>query len=240
MVGVGRSDPMDFHALEAMQCMVERRQGGETGVKPVQLIDRRGGLEGRPGGALVQRLARGRLVAFGFDPRTDRSPTDGPQNLTANDELRRLARHPSAYFIDYADGTHATLLMLNGVVADYTFAARLRGSDRIESTQFLLPPNPNVAYSACLMHKVEEMIETGPGSLPGRANAARERRARELSRVENPGEPPRSKRPISTSIIPRRNVAVLPDVTRSLERGGGSFASGGLIERKSQEIRSQR
>jgi hypothetical protein len=37
-VGVGISDAMDFHALEALQCMVERRQGGETGVKRVQLI----------------------------------------------------------------------------------------------------------------------------------------------------------------------------------------------------------
>ena len=27
MVGEGGSDAMDFHALEAMQCMVERRKG---------------------------------------------------------------------------------------------------------------------------------------------------------------------------------------------------------------------
>ena len=39
MVGVGGSDPMDYHALEVMQCMVERRKGGETGVKSVQLIE---------------------------------------------------------------------------------------------------------------------------------------------------------------------------------------------------------
>ena len=89
-----------------------------------------------------------------------------PQSLTESDELRRLVRHPSAYFIDYADGTRATLLMLDGAVADYTFAARLRGSNRLESTQFLLPPNPNVAYSACLMHKVEEMLETGQAPYP--------------------------------------------------------------------------
>ncbi len=58
MVGVGASDPMDFHALEAMQCMVERRRGGETGVKHVQLIDGRCGLAGRPRRALVPRAAR--------------------------------------------------------------------------------------------------------------------------------------------------------------------------------------
>ena len=38
MVGEGGSDAMDFHALEGLQCMVERRRGGETGVRAVQLI----------------------------------------------------------------------------------------------------------------------------------------------------------------------------------------------------------
>jgi hypothetical protein len=88
------------------------------------------------------------------------------QNLAAGDELRGLTRRPAAYFIEYLDGTRATLLMLNGAAADYTFAARVRGETRVRSTQFLLPPNPNVAYSACLMHKVEEMIETGKAPYP--------------------------------------------------------------------------
>ena len=39
MVGEGGSDPMDFHALEGLQCMVERRRGGETGIKAVQLVE---------------------------------------------------------------------------------------------------------------------------------------------------------------------------------------------------------
>src|SRR5499427_9764844 len=39
MVGVGGSDAMDFHALEGLQCMVERRRGGEAGVKAVQLLE---------------------------------------------------------------------------------------------------------------------------------------------------------------------------------------------------------
>ena len=39
MVGVGGSDAMDYHALEAMQCMIERRRGGETGIKAVRMIE---------------------------------------------------------------------------------------------------------------------------------------------------------------------------------------------------------
>ena len=34
--------------------------------------------------------------------------------------------------------------LLNGAVGDYTFACRLRDTDKIASTQFLLPPTPNV------------------------------------------------------------------------------------------------
>jgi hypothetical protein len=34
------------------------------------------------------------------------------------------------------------------------------------STQFLLTPEPNVTYSACLMSKAEEMFETGVSPYP--------------------------------------------------------------------------
>ena len=59
MVGEGGSDPMDFHALEALQCMVERRGRGETGVKSVQMIEGdavwKAGEEGRWSKELLDR-----------------------------------------------------------------------------------------------------------------------------------------------------------------------------------------
>jgi hypothetical protein len=95
------------------------------------------------------------------------SRSDTPQGLTVKDgrtqdlvhdgEMPKLAKTPWAYFIEYADGLKATLLMLNGAVADFNFAVRVKGSG-IQSTQFLLTPEPNVTYSACLIGKVEEMI----------------------------------------------------------------------------------
>jgi len=88
------------------------------------------------------------------------------QNLVESGELRKLAKNPAAYFIEYQDGLKATLLMLNGALKDFNFAARLAGEPRFQSTQFLLTPEPNVTYSACLMRKVEEMFSTGVPPYP--------------------------------------------------------------------------
>lgn len=164
MVGVGGSDPMDYHALEAMQCMVERRKGGETGVRSVQMIEGdavwKAGDEGRWSNRLLEAaLSRSDSIqgATELDSR--------PQNLASNRELPRLVPKPAAYFIERKDGLRTTLLMLNGAVQDYTFAARLKNG-RIVSTQFFLPPTPNVTYSARLVAQIEEMLVTGKAPYP--------------------------------------------------------------------------
>jgi hypothetical protein len=164
-VGIGSSDAMDFHALEALQCMLERRKGGETGVTAVQLLSGEAVWQAGKDSRWSRELLKAALSRS--DSLQGLTVTDGrTQNLSAGSELARLVRQPAAYFLEYRDGTKATLLLLDGAVADYTFAARLRGRSQILSTQFLLPPNPNVAYSACLMHKVEEMIESGRAPYP--------------------------------------------------------------------------
>ena len=165
MVGEGGSDPMDFHALEGMQCMVERRGRGETGVKAVQMIEGdavwKAGQEGRYSrDLLIAALSRS-------DTPLGLSVDDGrTQDLVGSGELQKLAKNPAAYFIEYRDGLRATLLMLNGALKDFNFAARLQGGAGIQSTQFLLTPDPNVTYSACLMHKVEKMFATGVAPYP--------------------------------------------------------------------------
>ena len=159
MVGVGGSDPMDFHALEAMQCMVERRQGGESGIKAVQLIEGdavwQAGEEGRWSKRLLE-AALSRSDSLQGDSELD----SRPQDLANNGELPKLVKNPAAYFIERNDGLRTTLLMLNGALGDYCFAAQLANGG-IVSTQFFLPPTPNVTYSACLVAQIEEMIVTG-------------------------------------------------------------------------------
>jgi len=163
MVGVGGSDPMDYHALEAMQCMLERRKGGETGVHAVQMLE--GDAVWEETGAFSHELLEAALSRS--DTPCGLTLEDGrTQNLLRNGELQKLVENPAAYFIHYADGLKATLLMLNGAVRDYCFAARLKDNPTPLSTQFFLTPTPNVTYSACLIAKIEELFETGIAPYP--------------------------------------------------------------------------
>jgi len=163
MVGCGGSDPMDYHALEAMQCMIERRKGGETGVKQVQMIEGDDVWKALDEGRFSRRLLEAALSRS--DAPCGKTDEDGrTQDLLGNGELPVLVEKPAAYFIEHNDGLKTTLLMLNGAIKDFCFACEANGE--IVSTQFFLSPTPNVTYSACLVAKIEEMIETGAAPFP--------------------------------------------------------------------------
>ena len=167
MVGVGGSDPMDYHALEAMQCMIERRQGGESGVSAVQLIEGERVWQAGRNGIWSMELLEAALSRS--DTPCGLTDQDGrTQDLIRTDELYRLVENPSAYLIEHNDGFNSVLLMLNGAVRDYCFAGRVNG--RLVSNQFLLTPTPNVTYSACLIKKIEEMYLTGQAPYPVERN----------------------------------------------------------------------
>jgi hypothetical protein len=159
MVGVGAPGDKDFDALEALQCMLERRKGGETGVKAVQLLE---------GDDVWAAADAGRWSKDLLSSALSRSDTpmgltvlDGrTQDLVASGVLPQLVKEPAAYCIEYNDGTRATLLLLNGAIMDYNIAARVAGQG-IVSTQFFLPPPPNVTDSACLAAKIEQTFLTG-------------------------------------------------------------------------------
>ncbi len=164
VVGYGGPDVMDFHGLEALQCMVERRKGGETGVKAVQMIEGDAVWKAGDDGRYSKELLTSALSRS--DTPQGQTLIDGrTQDLVAKRELPKLVKNPGAYFIEYQDGLKATLLMLDGAVKDFTFAARLKGSG-LQSTQFFLSPEPNVTYSACLVDKIEELFATGKAPYP--------------------------------------------------------------------------
>jgi len=165
MVGCGGSDAMDFHALEAMQCMLERRKGGERGVKSVQLIEGDAVWKAGEDGRWSKEMLRSALSRS--DNLKGASVTDGrPQDMVGTGVLPGVEKNPWAYFIEYRDGTKATLLMLSDAVGDFNFAVKVKGHAGIQSTQFFLSPDPNVTYSACLASKIEQMIVSGVAPYP--------------------------------------------------------------------------
>jgi hypothetical protein len=164
MVGEGGSDAMDFHALEGLQCMVERRRGGETGVRAVQLLTGDEVWKALDSGMISKELLSSALSRS--DTPLGLTELDGrTQDLVGDGVLPGLVKHPAAYMIEYRDGLRASMLMLDGALKDFNFAARVSGEGVI-STQFLLTPEPNVTYSACLVQKIEEMFTTGRAPYP--------------------------------------------------------------------------
>ncbi len=166
-VAIGGVDSYDFHALETIQCMVERRRGGETGVA---------WLEALRGDSVWKAMQQGSWQRGGWDPQlfeaclcrsqTLAQPKTYNHRYPTPRQIREWVEKPVAYRFQYNDGLKATMLLMNGLVGDFTFSARLRGRPEPLSTLFYLPPNPNVVYSAALMSKVEEMVLTGKAPYP--------------------------------------------------------------------------
>ncbi len=183
---------MEFDALEAMQAMLERRKGGETGVKAVQL------LEGDDVWAAGESGRWSKEVLSSALSRSDAplglTVMDGRQQDMANSGvLPQLVKDPGAYCIEYNDGTRATLLVLNGADRNFTFSARVPGHGFI-ATQFFRSAVPHVNYSANLTSKVEQMFVTRTASVPvrrtlltsGILEAAMTSRSRLNQRLETP------------------------------------------------------
>ena len=166
-VAIGGIDSYDFHALEVIQCMAERRRGGETGVASMQALR---------GEAVWKAMETGSWEKGGWNPRlfeacltrshTLAQPESFSDRFPTSAQMREWVKDPIAYRFDYNDGTKATMLLMNGLVGDFTFAAKLKNQDEPLSTLFHLPPNPNVVYSAALMSKAEETFVNHKSPFP--------------------------------------------------------------------------
>ena len=166
-LAMGGVDSYDFHALEVMQCMAERRKGGETGVKAVQAIR---------GEEVWKRMASDSWEKGGWNPKLFEACMNRSQTLAqaptyshrkpTTKQMADWVKAPMAYRIEYLDGLKSTMLLMNGLVGDFTFAASLKDQAEPLSTLFYLPTNPNVSYSAALMSNAEEMFITGKAPYP--------------------------------------------------------------------------
>lgn len=135
----GGVDSYDFHGLETIQCMVERRRGGESGVA---------WLEAYRGARFWKALEEGAWSRALMDAALCRSHTLTPSREGFNhdfptlDSMKRLVKDPVAYRYQHLDGLPCTMLLMSGLVQDFNFACRIEGRKDPFSTQMYLPMPP--------------------------------------------------------------------------------------------------
>jgi hypothetical protein len=119
VVGFGETDAYGFHALEALEAVVEKRRGGETGVSSVQAFQ----------GPEVWSLAeRGLWSCDLFEAALSRTPS----RVAGRPE--DLVQQPVLFRVNYKDGMKGQILICNGLLHSWVFAARPSHTGSILST----------------------------------------------------------------------------------------------------------
>ncbi|MBI1353368.1 MAG: hypothetical protein GC160_03400 [Acidobacteria bacterium] len=144
-------DIYGFHLLESLQCMVERRQGGETGVRAIQCLEFDAVWKFLDDNAWAKRL---------FDTALTRSETLKPG------DMRQNVKSPSVFVIEYNDGLKAAAFLLTGAVEDFTVAIDVVGQTEPLSTLMYLQNGRPHPHFGCLVMNIEKMFETGVATYP--------------------------------------------------------------------------
>jgi hypothetical protein len=158
-LGYGPFEGYGFHALEGLQCMVERRRGGESGVRSVQCLQ---------GEEMWRALDKGLWSRALLEAAMTRVPAHAK-----GDYRKATSRDKSAgvFLIEYRDGFRAAVAMLNGWVYEgdggaFCFAGRLRGEDKPLSTLFYLQQPDPYAHFAYQVRAIDAMVHTGHAAYP--------------------------------------------------------------------------
>lgn len=151
-LGYGPVDAYGFHLLESMQCMVERRAGGESGVQWVEFLQNDAVFQWMAGAGAWSRPL--------LEEAAKRNPYRKP--MTLEEEARR----PVLFRIGYRDGFEAAALIIGPSGAHWSYAGR-RKSGAMDSCFFGLPspgrPLPHFdGYVSC----IEDLFVTGKPPYP--------------------------------------------------------------------------
>ena len=179
VISYGDIEAYGYHGLEGLQCMVERRGGGETGIAAVQCLE---------GDAVWAALdAELRELAEAGVERVDRQ--EG-----AEGGLEELIDEPALFLLEYRDGMRAALLQPNsygGKIRGWSYAARVGGE--VQATSFKSHGNPYPHFSYLSLN-AQEMFLSGTPQYPvertllvsGALDALMESRFRDNARLETP------------------------------------------------------
>ena len=158
-IGYGGAESYGFHALEGLQCMTERRKGGETGVKAVTCVQ---------GEAIRKVVEQGRVSGKLLEAAMARAP-----DYKKGDYLSVITKNNKAgvYLIEYRDGFKASVVMMNGWPrkkggAAFCFAGQIKGEKKPRATHFYLQPVSPYGHFIYLVKAIESLVQTGHAPYP--------------------------------------------------------------------------
>jgi hypothetical protein len=152
-IGYGPLDAYGFHALEMVECLVERRSGDETGVKQVKCLEGDAVWEAARTGVFDRALLDQALTRLKEKP------------LPPGKSIEELAKKPVLYLIEYRDGLRANVLMANNALQEFSAAWRYADGST-QSTLFWLQDGRPYMHFAYLLKGVEQMIHTSKPTWP--------------------------------------------------------------------------
>ena len=175
VLSFGGIESYGYHGLEALQCMIERRSGGEAGLVAVQCLEGeavwRAGADGLWSRELAEAAAAAGETSFG--------------------SMEESCDNPAAFLLEFRDGFKATLLQLNGYTKEWSYAARVDGQVLATGLRTHGPPYPHFSY---LGLNIEAMFLSGEPQYPvertllvsGALDALMDSRLRGHIRLETP------------------------------------------------------
>jgi len=146
----GPKERYGIHLLELLQCMVERRRGGETGVSAVRCFE---------GDHVWTWTDRHPWAARLLDHAA--ACCQNRKEGTAHE----LAQQPLLFLLDYRSGLQAACYLLNGYITSAAFAADIAGSETPIGAEFKTQARPHAHFSGLVYH-IEEMMLNGQPSYP--------------------------------------------------------------------------
>jgi hypothetical protein len=185
-IGYGPFEGYGFHALEALQCQVERRRGGETGVTAVTTLT---------GEAMWQAMDRGEWSKSLLEAALAKVPAHADGDYRA---LTAQSDEAGVILIEYRDGLKAAVAMMNGYVYEgdggaFTFACQRKNAPVASTHYYLQQPEP-FAHFAHQLRAIEHTILTQHPAYPlertllttGILDAAMRSRSEKGRRIETP------------------------------------------------------
>ncbi len=154
VISYGHIEAYGYHAAEALQAMVERRRGGETGLHAVQCLQGEAVWQAARDGRWSRELADAAIAVV--------AKTHEPEGSLEDNWDR-----PVAFLLEYADGLRATVLHLDsytGYIRGRSYAARVAGE--IQATGMHGMSTQPFSHFSYLALNVEQMIVTGRAQIP--------------------------------------------------------------------------